>query len=412
MMQKSLTVAALFALTVLCPAVERASLAGKVTDAQGKPLENATVMIFHAGVKSGYSTFCPSCYVDCGKRAVTDRAGAFHFQNLDPDLRFELLVVREGYAPTFVEKVDPAQGPAPGAILTPRHPVTDTARVARGRVVDSHGRPMRDAVVTPRGVSTGEGSMYGTIDGLEPIAVTNSNGEFELANSDRANGILVQVEARAMAPKMFAVPTGAVPTTITVSDGSIVRGRLMNHGKPVAGAQLGLFPQHPAGFGMNLKISGDPYEEIRIGTQPDGTFVITNVPAHVDWFLYGKMDSITALGATKPVRLSTKQDDEQTNIGDIEIQPGYRLAGKVALSDGAKLAAGMRVTISATEGFDSQTALLGADGRFEFHNVPPGDYELFPSVKGYALRGDSTMNMAVDRDRNDIALTLDPAQRR
>ena len=51
-------------------------------------------MIYHAGVKKGYSTFCPSCYVDCGKRTVTDRSGGFTIKNVDPNLWFELLMIR------------------------------------------------------------------------------------------------------------------------------------------------------------------------------------------------------------------------------------------------------------------------------------------------------------------------------
>ena len=33
--------------------------------------------VYHAGVKKGYSTYCPSCYVDCGKRNITDNQGMF-----------------------------------------------------------------------------------------------------------------------------------------------------------------------------------------------------------------------------------------------------------------------------------------------------------------------------------------------
>ena len=99
----------------------RATLAGRVTDVGGKLLENATVMIYEAGVKRGYSTFCPSCYVDCGKRAVTDRTGAFIFTNLDPDLWFKMLVIHDGYTATFLNKVDPAQQPVTNSgSLAPR----------------------------------------------------------------------------------------------------------------------------------------------------------------------------------------------------------------------------------------------------------------------------------------------------
>ena len=77
-------------------------------------------MIWTAGVKHGYSIYCPGCYADCGKRAVTDAAGAFAIAHVDPELRFRLLVVREGYAPVFAEKVDPFGGPA--AVKLSRRP--------------------------------------------------------------------------------------------------------------------------------------------------------------------------------------------------------------------------------------------------------------------------------------------------
>jgi Carboxypeptidase regulatory-like domain len=106
-------------------AAGRVPLTGKVTDASGKPLERATVMVYHAGVKTGYSTFCPSCYADCGKRAFTDADGAFTIPNLDSDLWFELLVIHDGFTPVFVPKVDPVRGPARTAALSPRTPVDD-----------------------------------------------------------------------------------------------------------------------------------------------------------------------------------------------------------------------------------------------------------------------------------------------
>jgi hypothetical protein len=66
-------------------------------------------MIYHAGVKKSYSTYCPSCYRDCGKRTVTDRSDPLTITGLDADLWFELLVVRDGYTPRFVKKIDPSQ---------------------------------------------------------------------------------------------------------------------------------------------------------------------------------------------------------------------------------------------------------------------------------------------------------------
>jgi hypothetical protein len=51
---------------------------------------------------------------------VTDRTGSFTIKNLDSDLWFELLVVRDGYTAAFVERVDPSHGPVGAAALVPR----------------------------------------------------------------------------------------------------------------------------------------------------------------------------------------------------------------------------------------------------------------------------------------------------
>ena len=89
-------------------AAERATAAGRVLDAAGKPVDHATVLVYEAHVRKGFSVYCPTCWVDCGKRAQTDSNGRFSIANLDPDLVFKLLIVSKDYQAAFVDKVDPA----------------------------------------------------------------------------------------------------------------------------------------------------------------------------------------------------------------------------------------------------------------------------------------------------------------
>jgi len=63
---------------------DHATLSGRVMDSTGHPLAHATVFVYHAGVKKGYSTFCPSCYSDCGKKALTNQDGLFVIEGVDP----------------------------------------------------------------------------------------------------------------------------------------------------------------------------------------------------------------------------------------------------------------------------------------------------------------------------------------
>lgn len=43
----------------------RVDLKGSIHDSEQKPVSGASV--WKAGVKQDYSTYCPSCYLDCGK---------------------------------------------------------------------------------------------------------------------------------------------------------------------------------------------------------------------------------------------------------------------------------------------------------------------------------------------------------
>jgi hypothetical protein len=291
-----------------------AIISGRVTGAAGNPIDHATVLVYHAGVKVGYSTLCPSCYDDCGKRAVTDSRGSFLIDDVSADLKFELLVVRDGYVSVFVKPVDPANGAARSAILRPRQAVGDPARIVRGTVVDAKGHPLRDAVVKAQGIlyddaERGHVTIYGPAAAVDPIAVTNEQGEFELSYDRAALETLILVEARGMAPKLFNhLLAGNERHSLTMTEGATVRGRLVENGKPVANAEIGLIAREH-GIGAELKLIGSPYE-IRIGTETDGTFVITNVPAPADWYV--------SLAGQGGIECATKTDREDVDIGDIK----------------------------------------------------------------------------------------------
>ncbi len=417
------------------------AISGPVKDPAGHPLADATVMVYHAGPQNGYSLFCPSCYIDCGKRARTDRNGVFVFNGLKSDLWFELLVAKNGYRPKFIEKAVPSIGPYVSATLEVRHAVSDPRRVFRGQVVDDQKLPQANAVVQPIGGmwNVKDGAMsIGPIPGLEPIAITDSRGFFEIdaLPSDQKPGlpppmtgppsrILVSVDVRGMSQKFNAISSGQQVHPVTVNAGATVRGRLIQDGKPVSGAELGIIGSPHGGWGAGLKMMGNAYDEIRIGTRPDGRFEIDNVPIPGTRNVYSKMESVGQRGATGTVRCTTTRDDEIVELGDLELKPAFQVRGRVLLSDNKPIPDGMRVTISAEDAWDTQTALLSSDGRFEFKGIAAGKYSVLASVRGYSAPPIRLVTetekdgrvvtytpppppLVISQDVNDLAIRLEP----
>jgi protocatechuate 3,4-dioxygenase beta subunit len=418
LMKTQMTVyAAVLSLGAVAHATEHTALTGIVTDTHGKPLNDATVLVYEAGVRTGYNLYCPSCYTDCGKRTITDTAGHYSIGGLSRDLRFELLVVKSGFSPVLVKQVDPLAGPAPTATLQVRTPIDDPRRVVRGQVVDEEGMPVGDAVVETEGILLAPGdqlngrltepgtTIYGKVGDLDSVAVTDHDGNFEIAYTQPGEKLALMVKPRAFAPNFVILPFGAERHKVKVIDGAVVRGRLMENGRPVPDAEIGLRPQHPWFGRGNLQITGSSYDELRFGTRKDGTFAITSVPAPEQWILFAKMESLASKGATEPVAIWTEGNREDVNLGDVLVRPGYRLRGQVVLSDGSAVANGMRASIAYDQTQDVQTMVLPADGRFTFEGLAPGKYTVWASVKGY--RAEQDTDMVVTRDVDGVVLKLD-----
>jgi protocatechuate 3,4-dioxygenase beta subunit len=391
-------------------AAARATATGKVIDGDGKPIEHATILIYEARVRRGYSVYCPTCWVDCGKRTATDAAGTYSIAGLDSDLVFKLLIVKNGYKTAFVEKVDPAKGPAADAVLKPRVVVEDASQAVRGRVVDEHGKPVRNAVVEQKGVTfrgpRGLGRAFGPNDSpdwIEPLGATDEQGEFEIAYAKPAVEITLNVFPRAMAPRLVTLPTGPERKTIGVTQGVTIRGRLLQpDGAPARNAEIGVV--------SHSRASGTVFPEVRIGTKDDGAFAITNIPAGRIWYIYPKMESLAARGlAGDAVPVETKDDGDEVDVGAIRLRLAYTLRGTVALLDGKPIPPDMHVTLSSDAGFDSQIAALAEDGSFEFRGLAKGVYSIAPGVRGYKPADGFYGEVLVDRDDRRIRVPMSPA---
>lgn len=221
--------------------------------------------------------------------------------------------------------------------------------------------------------------------------------------------MLATVEARTLALRFVALPTGRRPQIIELEKGATIKGRLLQDGKPAPDAEIGLVGQERGRFGQALTIVGDPYPEMSVGTQQDGTFMISDVPTGVKWFVYAKMESVNTRGASEPRPCITTRPSELVDVGEISLRTGYRLEGRVVLSDSRPIPEGMRVILASQRVWDSQTALLDKDGRFKFVGLAPGDYSIGPAVRGYRLADNQDeVQASIQGNIDDFVVSLNP----
>jgi beta-lactamase regulating signal transducer with metallopeptidase domain/uncharacterized GH25 family protein len=349
----------------------------------------ATVFVATAGPKTGSSTFCPSCYADCSKHSATDAHGAFKIEALDPQLTFQLLAVAKGYQPKYVSKVDPVQGklvnieldPIESADAAPDHSL-------RGRVVNSKGKPISGAVVEMQGIESKEGGgSWGMIGGIDPLAVTDANGEFLITAKNPFDMMTVRVMARTFADKLFdKLASGAAPHELGLTEGAALTGRVVLDGKPLAGVSVGVSAVD--------RRAGRYLGHFEVSTGERGYFAFVNLPPDGEFELYTLMSSMKALGAVPVRQIRTGKDGETTDAGDLPVAPAHRLAGRVVLADGLPLPEKTRLLISRDGAWDSLQVTLGKDGSFDTTGIPSELITLSVRTKGYHV---SARNLSVDQ---------------
>lgn len=388
-----------------------AKIQGAVHDEAGEPIKGAIVQVYSAGVRVGTSPYCPTCYPDCGKRVKTDDEGRFRLTGLDPTLLFRLVVLARGYRPQFIKGVDTALGAEVKAVLAARRVPDDASRVVRGVVVDHAGKPIAGAMVEPFGCSAGGRRWWGSMPKVDPMVFTDADGQFTIVCDEPVIGLDLRVEARAAARKIFElIRSGDELHRLQLEVGSTVEGRVVRDGRGVPGVSIGI-AQTDRSSGLFL----GPYQ---IGTDVDGRFSISNLPSSEELVVYGHMDSLRAVGAVVSKKFKSA-NNASTNIGDLPVMPGFRLQGRVALSDGKPVPSKTRLMFGRPEAWDSTFVEPDAEGRFAVDNIPGECISINASIPGYRLSdknktfeplNGTSVEGVVDHSMNDLVILYEPGK--
>jgi hypothetical protein len=384
-------------LLAAAPVPDRPDLEGRVVTSDGAPVTGAHVLIATAAVRQGTSPLCPSCYADCSKRALTGSSGGFRIAALDPEQIFNVLVVADGFWPTFARKVDPARGPLEVTLKRQDLATLDPRRILRGVVLGPDGQPLVGASLLAQHFRTEAFSGFGP-DIFDPVAVTNLRGEFVLTSKSPIEDVDLRIEGNGVATRI--VPgrrPEANPPPIRMTAGATLTGRVVRDGRPVPGAAVGL---------VQVDRSAQSFLGDRsIGTDADGRFTFLNVHPDDDYFVYGLMGTLKDNGAAPARQIHVSGEGTTANAGDLDAVAGHTIRGRVLLSDGKNIPPKTRLLIGREDAWDSQRIELGPDGGFTITGLPTERYSLTVSVKGYRV---SPRNHSADsQNRGSLVGTID-----
>jgi hypothetical protein len=401
---------AMLTLSAVRAQTERPDLHGRVTLEDETPVTNATVFIYTAGPKQGTSILCPSCYVDCNKKARTDAEGRFQIESLDPTLKFRLLVVAPGFETRFVEGVDPASGPQRISLkLLDPDVLSSPTRIA-GMVVDEEGKPVVGAVIGPEGVQRGTSTHWGGTDRfVDPLSVAGDEGRFLLLCKEDVQAVHAVVEGPGVAKRWVELKPGR-DHLIRMTEGVTVTGLIERDGRPMTNVVVGLVTSERR-CGEFMRCDG-------LATDQEGRFLIPNVPPEREFVLYAKMDSLTGRGTLPTKTFRTGKSGTTSKIGALTAEPGFRLAGRVVLSDGNAIPAGTRMYFGREQAWDPLDIELGPEGRFELTDIPAESVSFGVRIKGYKFsKGNPNLDWLngglvgrVDGDITDLTLLMEPGE--
>ncbi|MGC8724174.1 MAG: carboxypeptidase regulatory-like domain-containing protein [Acidobacteriota bacterium] len=319
-------------------------LAGRVVDASGRPVPQASV-----------TTRSDSRLPE----ALTDEKGQFHLPPLYRDMAPYTLTVRaEGFVPQQV-------GPLPA-----RENQALLVRMTRGGEIGGRIVGERDLTPLPEGgvrVEERSGDMSGDVLWE---ASANAEGEFRLS------GLLPgRYEVLAWAPRRKA---RSVAVTVTGA-GTVDIGDLALSSHPEVSGSLVREDGSPAGAEAHVQLKRmlkAPDALVKVpppvlaGTVgDDGSFDIPGVAP-------GRYRLVASEGEARAVKEAVVVDGEDVDVGTLTLSRGASVEGELTDSQPRDFS-GWRVQL-ASQSFDlnAPAAACGADGSFSFLDVTPGTYRI------------------------------------
>lgn len=365
-----------FGTVVLVPG---ASIEGQVVDADGKAVAGAeiTVDIKRQGFASmGLASDPPS-------QVQSDLQGRFVVTDLLPDQPVIVSVSKEGYGSEVVSGLRPPTEEPVVVVLRP------AARL-RGRVADSKGNPIRDAMVVAQSDPQAMTAPGSTRSHQPMWARTGDDGRFLI--EDVEPGLLrVSADAQGYQQQVRSgvevAPGQDLELDFVVEAGALVVGTVTTaDGEPVTEAFVHIIQQHESGAFLSPGASGQ--------TDVEGRFRVEGVPVGPA--------SITVLQASRQRLEKSVEIRPGTTVVDLVLERGFEVSGQVVDPDGnpaggASMSIQKALRPGVTQGvFRGVQVLSRADGTFTFTGIVAGRHTVTAEQEGFAPARSEPLEVAGD----------------
>ena len=286
-----------------------------------------------------------------------------------------------------IDLAQPSATPSPTPTPTPAVPV------ARARVVNAQGQPVADASIRPYTEIRGDTWQFPA--SKHNKTHTDQDGQFSYSIPGYTK-VGVMVVARGYARQLVVIPYGGPSPDIVLGPGVEVTGRLLKDGQPVPDIEIGI---------AQVNHESDRFlDEIIAKTDQNGRFVLPDVAPADHYEIHAKRDSLRALGVTAPKHMATGEPGTSVPVGDLLVEPGIIVTGRIMLPDGGLPAPDEYTTepdgrrlrnatppvqlhVYREGAYDYQYINLEPDLRFAFPAFPGEEISLSAWVPGYKLRG-------------------------
>ena len=166
---------------------------------------------------------------------------------------------------------------------------------------------------------------------------------------------------------------------------------------------------------------------LEAATDAGGRFRFPHAFPDQEFHLYAKTGGLADHGAITPRAFKTADDGTAIDLGDLEVSPGRKLAGRVVFADGKAIPPGTNVLASPENLAGLVYAKVDETGHFEVLGLPEAEISIavqFPKIRtwmppGYRLSKKNkcldplkTFHLVglLDRDVADLIILFEPGE--